>query len=155
MLIHHQRKGNGAGGRAGDTLRGHSSIEASLDLALLIERENLSDTISIKSTKARGVDILPFSAVFTYENDQAGELHTAKFFGIAAEDMASNHAIQREIKDALTGSRLNKSELVKAVKEVMKDIGVNRIRDLIDRMETTGDVRVTTGPRTERFYSLP
>ncbi len=39
VILHHQRKGNGFKGRAGDTLRGHSSIEAALDLALLIQRE--------------------------------------------------------------------------------------------------------------------
>jgi len=36
ILIHHQRKSTGNHSRAGESLRGHSSIEASLDLALLV-----------------------------------------------------------------------------------------------------------------------
>ena len=47
--IHHQRKDHGNGGRAGDRLRGHSSIEAAVDLALLVEREEVSSEITIKS----------------------------------------------------------------------------------------------------------
>src|SRR4030042_2678931 len=94
ILIHHQRKGNGYSGRAADTLRGHSSIEASLDLALLVEREEQADLVTVKSTKTRGVDVLPFSAVFTYEDDEAGNLATAKFWGVAAEENQSNGALK-------------------------------------------------------------
>jgi hypothetical protein len=154
ILIHHPRKGNGIGGRAGDSLRGHSSIEASLDLALLVEREELADTVSIKCTKARGMDVLPFSAVFTYEDDSNGDLVTAKFFGITTEDAKSNEAIKREIKVALFGTTMNKTDLSKAVKEVLTDVGLNRIRDIIDRMTKAGDLRLTSGDRTEKVYSL-
>jgi len=38
ILIHHQRKATGTEARAGDRIRGHSSIEAALDVALLVER---------------------------------------------------------------------------------------------------------------------
>jgi hypothetical protein len=159
VLIHHQRKGNGLGGRAGDTLRGHSSIEASLDLALMIEREEYSDTVSVKATKVRGEDVLPFSAVFTYENDQNFEMHTAKFYGIVSEDTRSGAALEREIKAALAGVSLNKSDLVKAVKEALtedggKGPGVNRIRDMIDRMAADGKIAANSGQRTEKIYNL-
>ena len=155
ILIHHPRKGNGIGGRAGDTLRGHSSIEASLDLALLVEREELADTVSIKCTKARGADVLPFSAVFTYEDDQNGDLVTAKFFGITTEDIKSNEAIKREIKVSLYGTVMNKTDLKKAVKELLPDVGLLRIGDIIDRMTKAGDIIFTSGDRTEKKYRLP
>lgn len=153
-LIHHQRKGNGTTGRAGDTLRGHSSIEASLDLALMIEREELADTVTIRATKVRGADVLPFSAVFTYEDDPGGELQKAKFFGIAAEDNKSGPAIEREIMTALYGTSLNKTDLKKAVKEQLPDVGIVRISDMIDRMVTAGKVKAASGKNnTERIYS--
>lgn len=152
--IHHQRKGNGMTGRAGDTLRGHSSIEASLDLALMIEREELADTVTIRATKVRGADVLPFSAVFTYEDDPAGELQTAKFFGIAAEDDQSGPAIEREIMAALYGTNLNKTDLRNAVKEQLPKVGVNRIRDMIDRLAASGKIKTAPGKNnTERIYS--
>ena len=57
ILIHHQRKGGAGSSRPGDALRGHSSIEASLDLALHVAREPGSQEIVIQSTKTRGVDV--------------------------------------------------------------------------------------------------
>lgn len=154
VLIHHQRKGNGSIGRAGDSLRGHSSIEAALDLALLVEREELSDTIGIKATKVRGADVLPFSAVFTYQARPDGELDTALFYGIASDDNRSGVAIEREILAALIATALNKSDLTKAVKEILPEVGVNRIRDMIDRMAATGRLRLSAGKNnTEKIYS--
>jgi hypothetical protein len=156
VLIHHQTKNRGVISRAGDSLRGHSSIEASLDMALMVEREELSDTISIKCPKARGADVNPFSAVFTYEDDQYGELITAKFWGTASEDMHSGIAIKREIKEALFGAVLNKADLSKAVKEVLTTVGINRIRDYIDRMVAAGDLHASGGSHAaERIYRLP
>jgi hypothetical protein len=154
VLIHHQRKGNGTIGRAGDNLRGHSSIEASLDLALNVDREELADTVTIKATKNRGADVLPFSAVFTYEDDPAGELMTAKFYGIVTEDTKSGAAIEREILAALYGSALNKTDLKKAVKEALPDVGVVRISDFIDRLAANGKLKVSSGKNnTEKIYS--
>jgi RecA-family ATPase len=37
LVIHHKSKGDGV--RADDSLRGHSSIESAVDLALVVERE--------------------------------------------------------------------------------------------------------------------
>lgn len=154
VLIHHQRKSTGTSSRAGDSLRGHSSIEAALDLALLIEREELADTVSIRATKVRGADVLPFSAVFTYENRPNGELHTARFFGIAADDNSSDAAIEREISAVLQDRSLNKTDLTKAVKAELTNVGINRIRDRIDRMAATGRLLVGTGKNnTEKIYS--
>jgi hypothetical protein len=155
VLIHHQRKSNGSIGRAGDTLRGHSSIEAALDLALLVEREELADTVSIKATKVRGADVLPFSCAFTYENRADGQLHSAKFFGIQADDTRSGGAIEREVLVALRNTSLNKTDLTKTVKEALPDVGVNRIRDMIDRLAGKGRLRVSNGRNnTERLYSV-
>jgi hypothetical protein len=153
VLIHHQRKGNGSIGRAGDSLRGHSSIEAALDLALLVEREDLADTVSIKATKVRGADVLPFSAVFTYANRPDGELHTARFFGIASDDNRSGAAIEREVLASLRSDTLNKTELVKSVKDSLPEVGINRIRDMIDRLASTGQLTVSNGKNnTEKLY---
>jgi hypothetical protein len=156
ILIHHQTKNRISTGRAGDSLRGHSSIEGSLDMTLMVEREELSDTISIKGPKARGVDINPFSAVFSYEDDQFGELITAKFWGTASEDMHSGQAIRREIKASLVGKVLNKADLSNTVKETLKAVGINRIRDQIDRMAAAGDLLVADGLKPkERIFRLP
>jgi hypothetical protein len=150
-VIHHQRKGNGVNGRAGDTLRGHSSIEASLNLALQMDREE--DIMTIKSTKTRGVDVKPFSAAFTFEHKLNGDLETAKFYGLEIEDMTSNDAVAREIRTALTGCAMNKSELTKSVKAIL-DVGTNRIQNTIDKMIAAGSIKSKPGVRTEVILSL-
>lgn len=78
FLIHHARKGGSNGGREGDRLRGHSSIEASLDLALLIERE--SDTVTLQSTKTRDDPVRPFEAMWTYEQSASRALLEGRFW---------------------------------------------------------------------------
>ena len=135
-------------------MRGHSSIEAALDLALLVEREELSDTVNIKATKVRGADVLPFSAVFTYEDRPDGELQNAQFYGIAAEDNRSGAAIEREILLALLNTAMNKTDLTKTVKEQLSEVGINRIRDRIDRMASVGKLHISNGKNnTEKIYS--
>jgi hypothetical protein len=154
VLIHHQRKSNGTTGRAGDNLRGHSSIEAALDLALLVEREEYADTINIRATKVRGPDVLPFSAAFTYEHDERGELSRARFFGIISEDNQSGAAIEREIIVTLLNTSKNKTELTNMVKETLPNVGVNRIRDMVDRLAKKGQLRISTGKNnTEKVYT--
>ena len=153
-LIHHQRKGNGLGGRLGDTLRGHSSIEAALDLALLVEREPYAEAINLTTTKTRGDDVLPFRAHFTYEHDDTGQLSQARFWGLGTDDNLSDDAITREIKNALAGEALNQTELRKAVKEALPEVGNHRIEDNIARLSQNGGITVNKGDRNSKVYSV-
>jgi len=154
--MHHQRKPTGYNSRMGDTLRGHSSIEASIDLGLLVEREEYSDIVTVRSTKTRGLEVLPFSAVFTYERKENGkDLDIAAFYRVQVEDTSSNTAIEKAVKDALTGEAMNKTRLIGKVKELMQGIGVNRVRLRIDRMVHNGTIKAHPGERTEVIYSLP
>jgi hypothetical protein len=154
-LIHHQRKGNGLGGRMGDTLRGHSSIEAALDLALLVEREPYAPSVSITATKTRGDDVLPFRAQFAYTaGDDGHTLQTAQFWGLGNDDNLSDHAITREVKNALADKAMNQTELIKAVKEALPDVGMNRIRDNILRLAKNGDIHASKGDKFKNLYSV-
>jgi hypothetical protein len=158
--IHHQRKTNGTAARAGETLSGHNSIEASLDLALLIEREEFSDTVTVRSTKTRGDEVVPFSAIFTFEKDETGDLATARFYGVSAEDTKSNTAIRREILVAVATGGKNKKSLANTAKEALKDQagnspGVNRIGSMIELMAMQRELSITAGQRTEKIYNLP
>lgn len=154
IVIHHQRKGNGFSTRAGESLRGHSSIEAALDLALLVEREEGSEIISIRGTKSRGVDVLPFGATFAYSYKNNGGLDTSQFFGLAIEDSASQKAVEREILSALGDQPLNQSELVKSVKAILSTVGRDRIINCIKQLERSKRVQVQIGLNNSRKYSL-
>jgi len=102
IVIHHQRKSNGLNTRSGETLRGHGSIEAALDMSLLVTRDN--ETVTATATKTRGISIQPFSAKFTFENDDAHELKTARFWPVdieaeqAEEESGLEETILEEIK---------------------------------------------------------
>lgn len=157
VLIHHQRKTASIRARAGETLRGHSSIEAALDLALLVEREERASTIQLKSTKVRGVDVWPFGAVFTYEH-QAGttELHTARFSGVQVEDVASDMSVmQAVLKLVSEHPGILKGELKKQSKTTLLDVGLNRIGNIVDKLVGQGSLVMEAGERGAKQYYVP
>jgi RecA-family ATPase len=168
IIIHHQRKGGNGDGRAGESLRGFSSIEAALDYAFLIERDG--DVVKFTSTKTRDDDIVPFGAKFTYTQKDNRDLETAMFYGLAIEDKRPEVAAKKAIREALTfkpdgtlesaieasiGIKLNKRQLLEAVNKT-SGIGKNKIGTVIDSMEDLGELIVTPGERrNEKLYSLP
>jgi hypothetical protein len=157
IIVHHQRKGNGTIGRAGETVRGHSSIEAALDLALLVEREEHSEDIKVKSTKTRDVDVFPFGARFHFTHKQGTkELETAEFRGVYVEDQTSDAAVKSGVIDALNVKRpQSQMELLKNVKASLSEVGVNRIRIIADGMVRLGTLRTMKGPHNALLYDLP
>lgn len=143
IVIHHQRKSNGFKGRAGDTLRGHSCIEAALDLALLVERdEQASDRIKIKSTKTRNVDVMPFNAMFAYEHKpNSYELAEARFFGIEPERDDKLLALEAAILNAVKSNPgCSQRRLTQSVKQ--PDFSDRAIRHGISTLVEAGKLRV-------------
>jgi len=157
VLVHHQRKAQGFNTRAGESLRGHSSIEAAIDLALLVEREEHADTAKLKSTKTRGDDVLPFAALWAYAHKEGTrELATARFWGWPVEDVLSDAAIDRVTLEILgDDGKLNQGELAEQVKERLPDIGVNRIRGRVNFLAATGTLLTEDGARGAKLYSVP
>lgn len=139
VVIHHQRKGGSAGGRPGDALRGHSSIEAAVDLALHVMREPGSDELFIRSTKTRGVDVPSVMALFNYTHRTGtNDLSTAWFSGKAAK--RGDNAIRDSIIENVGAyGEIAKMKLVNVVHEALgQDApGVNKIRAWIDDMLAT------------------
>lgn len=148
VIVHHQRKTSGFNSRAGESLRGHSSIEAALDLALLVQREDeQSPTLEIKSTKTRGVDVWPFAAMFTFEHKKnSNDLHKARFWGVSVEDDNSDRALDAAIFEVLKAEGgLSQSGLIKGIREILPDIGVNRIRRRLTFYEAKGKIENRSG----------
>ena len=139
-IIHHQRKANGAEARAGDRIRGHSSIEAALDLALLVERQPDADAVTVRMTKARDAAVAPFGAQFVYDHKPGTrELSTARFLALPADDDRSGRAVERAIIEAVSAHpRLNQGGLKTAVQEDLPGVGRRRIGTVIDRLVSGG-----------------
>lgn len=105
-------------GREGDSVRGHSRIEAGVDSAFLVKREDGADEITVKCTKARRKPIDTFGALWTYELADDGEtLHKARFCRADPHDLTAESGAERQarILAVLTVGPKNQTGLAEAV----------------------------------------
>lgn len=146
VVIHHQRKGASNGGRAGDSLRGHSSIEAAVDLALLIMRNPDGDDLLIKDTKTRGVPVPRVGATFNFEHRLGTHDLERAWFSGAIGAVSDEDAI-RDMTIAVLraeGKPITKTLLIDRVKEDVRLAGgaVSRVRGIVLDMLAQPDGRI-------------
>ena len=152
-LVHHANKPNGTSRKIGDTIRGHSSIKASLDTAFLVEREKQEPTITIRCAKSRDGDIDDFAAQFTYTHDANGELNEARFY---SDTITDSKAVQKaQIEDELLAIVQNddfsKRDLFKHVKGDWADKSV-----VLGNLVMLGKIVEKMGKRrNEKVYGKP
>lgn len=167
MVVHHQRKSNGTadkGVRKGETLRGHSSIEASLDLALLVERKEGENNVTVFPTKVRGYRNFDFmGATFTYHHAEGTrDLAQARFFGqrVFSKDEGALRELQAAILTEVAAKPgIEQKVLVDAVRDSMAALndrapGVNRVRGVTSQMAKDGLLRETVGEKNSKRYWL-
>lgn len=154
IVVHHQRKSGGAsdkGIRKGEMLRGHSSIEAALDLALLVERKEGEDSVAVVPTKVRGFKQYNiFGAHFTYDHRPGTkDLEMARFYSLAVSSKEEREveAIQEAVKAALRkGGSISQRDLVNAVRDSLAAIpggtapGVSKVRGIIKSMAESNEI---------------
>lgn len=148
IVVHHGRKSAGAGDkgiRKGETLRGHSSIEAALDLALLVERKEGEDSVAVIPTKVRGFkEYNIFGAHFTYDHREGTkDLAIGRFYSVAisTKEEREVEAVQEGIKKVMRGGKTYKqSELVNEVRSDLAGLpggtapGVHKVRGILKKM---------------------
>jgi hypothetical protein len=91
VITHHPVKNiNKFGGDLADALRGHGSILANVDTALLVKRDRqMRERIEIIPAALRGADFDDFAATFAYEHKPDNfDLHKALFFLWEQEDLS-------------------------------------------------------------------
>jgi hypothetical protein len=119
-LISHSNKANN--GRAGNALRGHSSIEGGVDSVFRVSREGNSDTIEVTNEKSRRKPVEAFAARWTYDADPiSDELTQARFYRTLAikvnRQQTTLNALMASIRDLLvTEGKMNKSEIYARIK---------------------------------------
>jgi hypothetical protein len=138
-VLHHQRKTTGMSARAGEALRGHSSIEAAIDTAILVARDDLN--VTMESTKDRGMRVAPFGAEFEYKNDPHHEMITARFWPAdplteETEALSRKAIIEADALDAL------KKHGTLSANQIFDKIGGNRLQvlDVLRQMAARGDL---------------
>jgi hypothetical protein len=161
ILIHHQRKSNGKSARAGERLRGHSSIEAHLELALLVERKEGSDIVRVRATKVRDWDVKPFSARFTYTHMRdTKQLETARFVAASVERPDDEQAARAAILAVLAReSPLPKTVLAEKASVEMSDkpgkltVGKRAMEGIIKAMVDEGLLKSEKGRNNAQLIS--
>jgi AAA domain/DnaB-like helicase N terminal domain len=145
VVIHHRNKTGGAR-RPGDALRGHTSIEAALDLALQVEREEGADTITIHTTKARDAGVEPFSALWTLDRDAAGELASARFFGLGRPESQALSKPDQAALCIMTELRnsMSQTDIIKMVSD-QAGIGRNTTLATLDKLVGQGKLTARAG----------
>ena len=119
-LISHSNKVNT--GRAGNSLRGHSSIEGGVDSVFRVSRDGNSDIIEVTNEKARRKPVDAFAARWTFDSDPVSdELIQARFYrGLAVKVNKQQQTINNlmaSIRDLLIAEgKMNKSELYSRIK---------------------------------------
>jgi hypothetical protein len=139
-------------------LRGHSGIEASLDLALQVDRKTNSDVVKVVSTKERGPKIRPFGAAFKYEHkEESHDLDVARFWGCEAEADPKEKEIRLAIREVLKDTKMKKTDFIDAVHDSVHRISETRIRNLVKKLLRNGELvqEKGEGSRPPFMMSLP
>lgn len=150
-MISHSKKENY--GRAGNGLRGHSSIEGGVDYVFYVKRDGHSDCVEIENQKARRKPVDPFGARWTYMLDIDKEsLLEARFYqeAVTSTNKAANNfsMLCKKIIDTLVQQGgMNKSDL-------FNEVGGNRqnFNDALDKVIQNGDVKKKQGAYNSTLY---
>ena len=147
FLISHSNKVLGS--RAGNALRGHSSIEGGADAVFRVNSDKDTDILEIVNEKARRNPIDPINARWTYTSDPKDQqLIEARLY---SEPYQTKNSQANQKRQAAT-QRLQKDILKALVKlgptsknDLIKEIGGNRQRILenLDELEDIMAITVT------------
>lgn len=150
VVIHHDVK-NDNGQRK--TPRGHSSIEAALDLALWVKRED--DVLTVAPTKTRGAPVDPFSALWTWEHrDGTLDLYSARFYGIASELDNAAQKIHDVLIAHIRKTPSTQTELI----ELCKTLSIPKHKCLTEIQQLVHKKRIKALPNqahNRTVYQLP
>jgi len=155
VLIHHAVKNAGERSRKGDALRGHSSIEAAVDLAMMITREANDAPIRVECTKARSDMPRPITARLHYTQRANGDLATARFASERIETLGDQ--VQAAIIDAV---RTNPGIATRAMEDIVlgqfPDTKGARsaIRDAIPTLHAGGKIFPKNGERNAKHWHV-
>jgi len=152
IVIHHQRKTSGETTRVGESLRGHSSIEASLDLAMLITAKPDENSASLMPTKIRNLKYIePFNMEF-HDDYQGGK---AFFHFEAVPSSEAEVMMQKAIVEFLNKKgKANQTEIMKAVSKSKKAWKETTVRRVVLGMEEKGLLGFEKGEHGQKLYGV-
>jgi hypothetical protein len=154
MMVSHSKKENN--GRAGNGLRGHSSIEGGVDSVFNVKRENKSDVIQIENQKARRKPTEDFSARWTYQLDVDQEsLYEARFWFEPSQTMSKQQATilnlcQKIVDNLTTNGAMNQSDLYSRIKGDRTNFNT-----ALSKLVQDGSIVTKAGSYNSTLYQVP
>ena len=155
IVISHSNKTNN--GRAGNALRGHSSIEGGVDSVFRVSRDAQSDVIDIEQQKARRHTVKPFSARFTYKTKgNSRELEEARFYSVSGSGNVSatkqtnkQNDLEQLILETLenAGQKMSKNQICNSIKRRRTDI-----YQTLEKLERDLAVEKTNHPTNNTWF---
>jgi len=164
VLVHHSRKSRAeSSGDSGSDLRGHSSVEAALDLSLRVTRRD--DNVVLRATKCRDQRLPDVEAIWRYTIGEDGSLQSGAFYrssslvhqqpkyrSVATEAPKMVRVIRTE-----TGEWPNQSQLRREMREKLK-VSDSVARSAIDEAVKAGSLegeKTGTHSTSPVIYRLP
>jgi hypothetical protein len=93
LIIHHVSRPDRL--HTNDSIHGHDYIRSALDLALLVERRDASDIVTLRATKSRDTPIDPLSVLWSYKR-VGTELYSGCFLCLGKATGRTSHGSTRE-----------------------------------------------------------
>ena len=149
LVLHHEKKSQGIGGRDGERMRGSSTIEAGADICLMVTRDG--NRAKVKATKSRLADVPEVSAQWSFEHKPGtSELASARFWPVD---------LVREAREEL------EAKIVAALEDVTEPMSTRAVhkaiggrwdatQEAVTRLHMARRVTCTDGPRGAKSYPL-
>ena len=148
IVIHHKTKGKRD--RPGDMLRGHSSIEGALDLALFLERRG-EHLVHVQATKSRDVMPEPMYARFRFDSKD-NELTWCRFEASKSPKLDELNSIaDQALNYVKPGTSLSQQSQIIADQ---MGISVHQAKKLLQHLVSSGKILTVPGPRRSKRIFL-
>ena len=151
VVIHHPSKDNWK------NLRGHSSINGAVDLALAVKRDGPGavDIVFEGNEKPPRAGLSRSGPIFAYKAE-GNELLEAQFFGTGhpqpkLDDLSAIDKAKHFIRE-IAPSKMNQGDLANALKDYK--VGNHAARAAIDEMAADGELTIERGERNAKLCSL-
>lgn len=156
ILIHHQRKGGANGNRAGDSLRGHSVIEASLDYAVLVSADDKSGIVNVRCTKARRFRFDDFKAQYSFEHKPGTNDLDLAWFSAPAIKRGTNEIYDTILLVLEATGKMTQERLREAVYDMLdKRYSKAKITSWLKEMsDVLGVLNIEKGPHNAKIISM-
>lgn len=153
LIAHHNRKPSQGNYNPSGDMRGSGDILAAVDCHMAMSRQNGSEYVIVQQTKNRYMpELRPFKLRFIKEDGGSRFEFSGEEKSRADEHTKLKIAIITLLER--TTSDTTKKALYEHLSETGNTVGLNRLGDLLEELQSEGKISTKPGPRNATFYQL-